>query len=115
MHFFNTEGEIFAGTNAEYYGYIDIDGKRCYYAACQADNLKLVKVCSADELYSGILENIIFICMCFIVMFCVLLVGIFRFLDRRIISSILNVNEELKKIEQGEWDKGYPFFDRSRV
>ncbi|MDO5402638.1 MAG: GGDEF domain-containing protein [Eubacteriales bacterium] len=102
------------------FGTVRIEGKDYYYAACISENLKIVKVCSKNQLLKNIPENILFICLCFMFLFSILFIGIFRFLDKRIIKSILNVNDNLKRIEQGKWDtvlceKSLPEFEQLSI
>lgn len=97
LHFDNPSSNIT-------WGYQKIEGKSSYYAMVQLDDLIIVKACPTDNLHRDILENSFFICVYFIVLFMILMIGSYAFLERKIIRSILNINSELKTIEQGNWD-----------
>lgn len=85
------------------WGRLTIGGERQYYAAKRAGSLILIKTCISCEMYREIAANMFLLCIYFLLLFMILIFFICRFLDRKIIGSIVNINKNLKKIEQGDW------------
>lgn len=81
-----------------------INGKKQYCVTKKTDSFILVHFCPANELYKGVVHNTIFVGMYFMIVFLVLIGTIYIFFERRIIRNIVNINNELKQISQGNWN-----------
>lgn len=86
------------------YGYLKMESGVCYYGIIGSGDLLLIKVYPIEEMYGSILQNTMIMFGCFLLLFAMLVIGCFVFTDRRIIKSILSINAEMKKIEQGKWN-----------
>lgn len=81
-----------------------LDGQRQYYAAKRADDLILVKTVPVRVLHDDVIRNTLLLCVYLFLVFMLLLAASYMFLERKIIRSIVNINENLKEIEEGNWD-----------
>lgn len=84
-------------------GYQTVNGRREYCAAQKRGRVILVHSCSRREMVSMIFWDVVLLCACVSMMFVLLLVASFNFLDRKIIRSIIHINRQLKKIESGNY------------
>lgn len=85
-------------------GYQIINGEKEYCALQKLDTIVLVKTNLSSDLYGGIIGNTLRWCVFALVIVLALLYASCAFLDRRIIQTILRINENLQKIEQGNWN-----------
>lgn len=84
--------------------YQTINSEKQYCAIKPFDSLILTEVCPDSKLHEGIFENTLLLCLYFVILFLVLILSCYMFLEKKIIRSIVNINRSLKKIEQGKWD-----------
>lgn len=80
------------------------DGIRYSYAAKRINHLILVKICPAFVLYRDVVQNTLLLCVYFLVLFLLLIISSYIFVERKILRPIFNINRKLKKIGQGNWD-----------
>lgn len=85
-------------------GYQKLKSGSEYCVMKQADSLILVHSCTSYELFRGIGTHMLVICMYLLVVFFVLMIMSSVFFDRKIVRTINNINNDLKQIEQGNWD-----------
>lgn len=81
-----------------------VDGRKQYCVTKQTDSFILVHFCPTKELYKGVIHNTFFICLYFLIVFLVLITTIYIFFERKIIRNIVNINNELRQISQGNWN-----------
>lgn len=86
------------------FGDIVIDGKHYYNAAKKSGDLWLIMMEPLEKLYGSIPMNTLVFILCTMLLLLAVVIAVFLFLDKNIITSILRVNGDLKKIEQGKWD-----------
>lgn len=86
------------------FGDIVIDSKHYYNAAKKSGDLWLITMEPLEKLYGSIPMNTLVFILCTTLLLLVVVIEVFLFLDKNIIKSILRVNGDLKKIEQGKWD-----------
>lgn len=86
------------------FGDIVIDGKHYYNAAKKSGDLWLIMMEPLEKLYGSIPMNTLVFILCTMLLLLAVVIAVFLFLDKNIIKSILRVNGDLKKIEQGKWD-----------
>lgn len=87
------------------YGICSIDGEKQYYAAKQADNLILVKVCPLREIIRKIVISTLLLCIYFTILLLLLTLASYYFIEKKIICIIIDINKKLKEIEQGNWNR----------
>lgn len=76
-----------------------------YYCAVKASgDLYFIMMRSLGDLYRSIQWNTLVFTLCMMLLFLAVVISVFLFLDKNIIKSILRVNGDLKRIEQGHWD-----------
>ena len=83
---------------------IVIDGKHYYNAVKKSGDLWLIMMEPLEKLYGSIPMNTLVFILCTMLLLLAVVIAVFLFLDKNIIKSILRVNGDLKKIEQGKWD-----------
>lgn len=86
------------------WGHQTVNGESQHFVTKKAGNLILVKTCPSCEIHSGVVGSTLLLCVYLVVLFVILIASSYVLLERKIIRSILNINRELKKIEQGKWD-----------
>ena len=86
------------------FGDIVIDGKHYYNAVKKSGDLWLIMMEPLEKLYGSIPMNTLVFILCTMLLLLAVVIAVFLFLDKNIIKSILRVNGDLKKIEQGKWD-----------
>lgn len=84
-------------------GYQKVDGEKQYCTMQKCDNVILIQIILPCELYRGMAWNMLLLFLYVTGLFLLLLIASYSFLDRRIISNIININKKLKQIENGEW------------
>lgn len=82
-----------------------LDGKAEYCVAQRSGSRILVHSIMGYELFSGMMRNMVLLCGYIIAMFLLLLAATYSFLERKIIRSIVNINAQMKKIEQGNYEE----------
>lgn len=83
--------------------YQTVDGEMQYCVMQRFGSRILVHTCPPCEIFAGIAVNMLFLCTYMFLMFLILLWGIYRFIERKIIRSIVQINEQLREIEQGNY------------
>lgn len=86
------------------FGDIVIDGKHYYNAAKKSGDLWLIMMEPLEKLYGSIPMNTLVFILCTMLLLLAVVIAVFLFLDKNIIKSILRINGDLKKIEQGKCD-----------
>lgn len=86
------------------FGDIVIGGKHYYNAAKKSGDLWLIMMEPLEKLYGSIPMNTLVFILCTMLLLLAVIIAAFLFLDKNIIKSILRINGDLKKIEQGNWD-----------
>lgn len=81
-----------------------IEGKKQYCVTKQTDSFILVHFCTTKELYKGVMHNTFFIGLFCLIVFLVLVITIYIFFEKKIIRNIVNINSELRQINQGNWN-----------
>lgn len=83
---------------------IVIDGEHYYNAAKKLGDLWVIIMKPMKKLYASVLKNTVVFILCTMLLLLAVVTAVFLFLDKNIITSILRINGDLKKIEQGNWD-----------
>lgn len=88
----------------KFYEYQKIDGKMHYVAAKKYKNMVLVRTKLQSDLIKSVFVNAFWFCVYITMILVLMLIAIYYFLDKKIIQSILNINKQLKLIEQGNYN-----------
>lgn len=82
-----------------------IEGKRSYCIFTEMNQVLVGRICTAENLYGKINQNVLILVLCLMVIFVLMIVRIFRYLDKNIIQGIDDVNNKLQSITDGNLDE----------
>lgn len=86
-------------------GYQKIGGQQQYCVVKKVPPYIYVQFCTPHDLYKDVANNTAFISIYFLVIFLIIVGTIYIFIQQKIIKNIVNINDELRYISRGNWDK----------
>lgn len=89
-------------------GYYKDESQWMFYVERKGPFYILVKSCPLKVLHRDVAENASLICIYFVVLFFILLVVIYTFLDRKIVKSLVKQNADFQETGKGNWQALLP-------
>lgn len=83
--------------------YQELDGERRYCVTQQFGPLVFVRVTPMSALHDQLFWEVLWICICVLFVLFLMIMTLYFFLERRIIRSFTNINEQLRRVEQGDY------------
>lgn len=84
----------------------NVNGVPSYCMFTYMDGVLVGRFCATESLYPAMSGNLLIMSLCLLTIFSIMLLSIFRYLDKRIIRGIDTVNAKLKKIADGDLTEG---------
>lgn len=85
-----------------FWKFLTVNGEERYCVSKQTEDLILIKTTPREVLHKETVQDGMLLSLYFGLMFMVILIAAFVFIDRRILRNIVNINGKLKDIEQGK-------------
>lgn len=82
-----------------------VNGVNKYCILMNYDGILLGRFCTADSLYDELNYNTMMLAIGIIIVACIMVVSIFKYLEKTVIQGIARVNYKLQKIADGDFDE----------